>query len=188
MEQLELPRYGKWMQTFSGKRFYPLDPHIEDITVDDMIHAISLENRFGGHTVFPYSVGAHCYWVSTLVPDHLALPALVHDWAEAYLKDIPSPLKELFPGYYEAEERLERLIAQVVGVSYEDMQHPLVKQADRNILANERRDVMTRTDDVWHTIGDNQPYPNLFIHAWSWEWTKELLLHRYGELGGKYGA
>jgi len=38
-----------WMQTYTGKRFYPLDPKPELIYLRDIAHALALQCRFGGH-------------------------------------------------------------------------------------------------------------------------------------------
>lgn len=41
---------GEWMQTFTGRVFYPLDPRPEDIDPLDIAHALSMLCRYGGHT------------------------------------------------------------------------------------------------------------------------------------------
>ena len=48
-----------WIQTFTGKRMYPLDPKPEDICIEDIAHALSNICRFTGHTKKFYSVGEH---------------------------------------------------------------------------------------------------------------------------------
>lgn len=42
-------RVGNWLRTYTGKRFYPLDPRIEEIDIEDIAHALSMLCRFGGH-------------------------------------------------------------------------------------------------------------------------------------------
>ncbi|MFM2054827.1 MAG: putative protein yfdR, partial [Pseudomonadota bacterium] len=89
-------RVGDWMTTNSGKRVYPLDPDPADFDLGDI--AISLSNlcRFAGHTRIFHSVASHALLVSQLVaPLHpgLALAALHHDDAEAFISDIPRPVK-----------------------------------------------------------------------------------------------
>jgi hypothetical protein len=42
-------RNGDWIQTYSGKKFWPLDPRPEEIFVEDIVHALSVLCRYGGH-------------------------------------------------------------------------------------------------------------------------------------------
>lgn len=45
------PRYGDWVQTLTGHRFYVLDPYPEDILIEDISGSLSRVCRFGGHPV-----------------------------------------------------------------------------------------------------------------------------------------
>jgi len=91
---------GPWMETFTGKRFYPLDPRCEDISIFDIAHALSNICRFGGHCKHYYSVAQHCIVGSDWIfkdrqSDRLAMLFLIHDAAEAYIGDMVRPLKTL---------------------------------------------------------------------------------------------
>ena len=81
-------RIGDWMQTYTGERFWPLDPRIEDIHIRDISMALGKLCRYGGHTIFFYSVAEHSVLVSEYVPEEYALWGLLHDASEAYLSDI----------------------------------------------------------------------------------------------------
>lgn len=59
-------RAGDWMQTFTGRQFWPMDPRPEDLDILDIAHALSLLCRFGGHCQRFYSVAEHSVHVSTL--------------------------------------------------------------------------------------------------------------------------
>jgi len=85
-------RIGDWIETYTGKQFYPLDPYPEDIDVRDIAHALSNLCRFTGHCRAFYSVAEHSIYVSTHVPKTMALQALFHDAPEAYIADISGPL------------------------------------------------------------------------------------------------
>lgn len=148
-------RKGGWKQTYTGRAIWPLDPRPEDLDIRDIAHALSLQCRFAGHTRHHYSVGQHSLMVRDLVnwyAEAAELPAedmpaddewgsteltaLMHDASEAYLIDVPRPLKEHLPGYKEAEEAWEAALA----VRY-SLIHPmpkLVKWADNAALAIER--------------------------------------------------
>lgn len=82
-----------WIQTFTGQVFDPFKTEPETIKILDIGHALANTCRFGGHIKTFYSVAQHSVVVSNLVPKPLALWGLLHDAAEAYLGDIPRPIK-----------------------------------------------------------------------------------------------
>lgn len=89
-----MDRRGGWMQTYTGKAFYPLDPRPDEVCIDDIAHALSQIPRFGGHARRHYSVAQHSWHMSCLFGNPLlAYQALLHDAQEAYLGDIVQPLK-----------------------------------------------------------------------------------------------
>src|ERR1035437_5720974 len=55
--------------TFSGLRFWPLDPNPEKILIADIAHALAHQCRFGGHASKFYSVAEHSVHVSRLCWD-----------------------------------------------------------------------------------------------------------------------
>lgn len=81
------------MRTYSGRQFWPLCPHVEDVALEDIVHHLAGITRFGGAAPFRYSVADHSRLVSHLAPPELKLAALVHDFAEAYVGDQIRPLK-----------------------------------------------------------------------------------------------
>ena len=120
--------------TFSGLRFWPLDPDPAKILIEDIAHALGHLCRFGGHSSKFYSVAEHSVHVSQLcLPEH-ALWGLLHDASEAYLVDLPRPLKLLpeFAPYREAERRLQRVIAVRFGLQPD--QPASVAEADDTML------------------------------------------------------
>lgn len=133
-----------WILTYTGRQFWPLNPRIEDVCLEDIAHALSLLCRFTGHVHQFYSVAQHCVHASYLVPPRHALAALLHDASEAYLCDIARPVKQsdLFAPYREAERRLEEVIYERYGVDTIDLR--AVQAADEILLQTERRDLMPR--------------------------------------------
>jgi len=95
------PDRGGWIETHSANRFYIFDPTPEEVNFDDIAHSLSLINRYIGHTIFPVSVGQHVLFVADMArkyaPKHLAdryeTLGLVHDFEEAYIGDLTTPLK-----------------------------------------------------------------------------------------------
>lgn len=145
-----------WLQTWSGRRLDLLDPLPESINILDISHGLANECRFAGQCRSYYSVAQHSIIASQIVRNDLAMEALLHDAAEAYLKDIPTPLKALLPEYRVIEERLSRVIRKCFGLP-EDLA-PEIKAADLQLLATERRDLMTfRRDSDWPCLDGVQP-------------------------------
>lgn len=129
-----------WMLTFSGKQFDPIDPQPDMIDLIDIAHGLSHECRYAGQCRYFYSVAQHSVMVSQIVPLERALEGLLHDATEAYLKDIPRPLKALLPDYRSIEARVDAVIRDRFGLPAEMSME--VKDADLVLLATERRDLM----------------------------------------------
>ncbi len=130
------------IMTYTGKYFNFLKPCIDDISIEDIAHALSNTSRFGGHCKEFYSVAQHSVLVSNLVnnlvaPDpNLQWQALHHDDAEAYLGDVPTPLKQLLPDFKKIESDVERVISNKFHLNM--VLDPVVKIADLQALMLER--------------------------------------------------
>jgi uncharacterized protein len=119
------------IRTFSGIYINPTNPKPELITIEDIAHSLSMQPRFGGHLPVWYSVAQHCVGVAQHCKKD-KLQALLHDASEAYLMDIPSPIKCQISNYKEIECKLMECIALKFGFNW-----PLsdeVKEADRKML------------------------------------------------------
>ena len=99
--------------TYTGRQFFPLTPRQEDIDIEDIAHSLSRLCRFNGHCKSFYSVAEHSYRISYIVPPEFALWGLLHDAGEAYLSDLPRPIKHQIPEFIEIEERLLKDITKV---------------------------------------------------------------------------
>lgn len=159
-------RCGDWIQTFTGNQFWPLDPRPEDFELTDIAHALSLICRFGGHTIVHYSVAQHSLLVSRLVPARFALEGLLHDAAEAYLADVPRPIKHQpeMLAYRSAELVIEAALAVRFELEFKKDGWPReVKYADDLALAIEKRDVMAPEPAPWIDLPDPSQYPKLLL-------------------------
>ena len=148
-------RRGDWMQTATGRKFWPLDPRPEDVHLEDIAHALSMICRFGGHCRTFYSVAEHSVRVSLVAEASaravpfcandirlIALTGLLHDAAEAYIGDMIRPLKsqpELI-GFKVAEVAIEQAIRARFSLPAGKGRH--VRDADEVLLATEARDIM----------------------------------------------
>jgi len=152
-----LERRGDWTGTYSGIKFYPLDPRPEDICLSDISHALSNICRFNGHTKVFYSLAAHCFNVYRWLWDRghsvrVCLLGLLHDAAEAYICDIPRPLKQYLPGYKQIEERIMQAVYERFGIDPPaPEEEEIIKQADDYILSLEANMLMTDTSD-WNLV------------------------------------
>jgi len=142
-----MSRRGNWMQTSTGRPFWPLDPRPEDFDILDVAHALGNLCRFGGHCRSFYSVDQHSVIVANAILHHgrgtraLAFEGLLHDAAEAYIGDVIWPLKQEgeLQGYKAIERGVERALAIRFGLPLE--QSPIVKRFDLIALATEKRDL-----------------------------------------------
>lgn len=98
------------IRTFTGKVFDVINPTKEMIDIIDIAHSLSLQCRFCGHTSRHVSIAEHSLWVADHVPNELKLAALLHDASEAYLVDVPTPIKNMLPAYRVMEKKLMTLI------------------------------------------------------------------------------
>jgi hypothetical protein len=131
------PRNGDWMQMNSGLRYWPLDPRTGDFDINDIAHGLAYTCRWGGQSDKFYSVAEHSVLVSRYVDAQHRFPALMHDAAEAYIGDIPRPLKRILGGLYgHIEARTEEVIANTFGVPVQ--MHPQIKAIDNRITVDER--------------------------------------------------
>lgn len=113
---------GPWSQTASGQRFYPLNPQASAVNLDDIAHHLSFVNRYGGATIYPYSVAQHtllCVALArSLFPGNASLRrwAMLHDAPEYVLGDVVRPVKTLLSQYDVLEARLMDVIADRFGL------------------------------------------------------------------------
>lgn len=141
---------GPYITTFKGRKFYPFDPRFDDIDIDDICHALAQQCRFSGHTKEFYSVANHSVNVARFLETHnnsneCILSGLLHDASEAYLVDVPSPLKKLEQFY--AYRSLERTVQNAITAKFGILEaHISVKRADEILLATEARDLMGNPD------------------------------------------
>jgi hypothetical protein len=166
-----------WIQTYSGRHFDPTHPDTEQLCIEDIAHALSLLCRFNGHSREFYSVAEHSVRVSYIVPAEHALWGLLHDAGEAYLSDVPRPVKEWLPQFNEVEDRLLQVIVEHFGLSW-----PMpasVKVADDTMLVTEFRDLMATIPDGWEER--HPPHPDPVVPVPPHE-AKALFLARFREL------
>lgn len=131
--------------TASGKWFDVLNPQAALIDLADIACALSKLCRFGGHCNEFYSVAEHSIMVSRRVAQlggdtEAILWGLLHDASEAYVVDIPRPVKRHIPQYNAIEDAIQIEVARRFNLSWPMPE--VVHQADHDLLAFELRELM----------------------------------------------
>lgn len=126
------------IDTRTGGTITPLDPDPDAISLDDVAHALSNLTRFAGQGKGVYSVARHSVHVSREVEARGGSRsaqrwALLHDASEAYLADVPAPVKRGLPGYEHAERRLQAAVREAFGIALTDEEERLVDAADGDV-------------------------------------------------------
>lgn len=129
-----------YIQTYTGRQFFSLNPQADDVDIVDIAHALSNKCRFAGHCREFYSVAQHSVLVSRELPPEFALWGLMHDAGEAYFADIPKPIKAMNPIFKEIEDKILKVVAEKFGLVWPE---PIeIKAADNALLAAEARDLL----------------------------------------------
>lgn len=166
-----------FIQLYSGKPFHFLEPREEEVDIDDVAHTLSLLCRFGGHCKKFYSVAEHSVRCSWEVSDEFALEALLHDATEAYLVDMPRPIKYAMPQYKEFEDKIDIVVRKKFGLP--EKMSKEVHLIDNVLLATERRDLMKESEKPWNWLPDPLDYE---ITPWTPGIAQSEFINRYHEL------
>jgi predicted RNase H-like nuclease/5'-deoxynucleotidase YfbR-like HD superfamily hydrolase len=110
------------IMTYSRVLMDPLNARSDQILIEDIAHSLSLMTRANGHCRQFYSVAQHSINCalearSLGLSPRVQLACLLHDAAEAYISDIPRPVKRRLSGFAEIEENMQRVIFQKFGLS-----------------------------------------------------------------------
>jgi 5'-deoxynucleotidase YfbR-like HD superfamily hydrolase len=136
------------MITKSGKILNVLQPEINTIDIKDIAYALSNLCRFGGSCKMFYSVAQHSVYVANLLKlwgydIKMQLAGLLHDAAEGYVTDLPTPIKRLLPDYKALENVVQTAIFAKFNIAYEGANYyHLIKEADEHVNFAECTQVM----------------------------------------------
>jgi hypothetical protein len=162
----------------SGGHFDYAIPESSVYDVKDIALSLSHTARFSGQTDRPYYVAQHSVLVSKIVPPEHALAGLFHDGTEAFLCDVPKPLKNLLPDYVLLEKRAEADLCKRFGIKFP--LHPCVKEADNIAFVTERRDMQPGVP-LNERYAGIEPLPTHII-AWDSRTCYLNFLRRFEEL------
>ena len=173
------------IRLLSGAMFDYNRPHEGVVAIEDIASALSKVCRFAGHVNEFYSVAQHAVNASWIVPPEHAFTALMHDTAEAFTNDIPTPLKVAIPAFRELETIIESAMAERFGFEYP--LPPEVKLADLQMLALEKHSLK---DDhlpwaVLYGIEWLHLRKSVELTGWEPEYAEFRFLRRFEELSGQ---
>lgn len=173
-------RKGDWMLTFTGRVYWPVDPRASEVNIEDIAHSLAYQCRYGGHCLEYYSVAEHSVMVSRLLPPELRLVGLLHDATEAYVSDVPRPLKPFLSDYRAIEALNWRVIAEAFGLS--DVLPPEVEDLDRRICLTEMNQIMPRSP---LPLGIDGPQPFFSLPLWKPRVAELVFLQEFDRLWAK---
>jgi len=141
------------MLTYTGLDFDPATYTKDMFDEEDIAHALSLNNRYNGHTAYAYSVGQHSNNIAKVLYDYncndeTVMYGLMHDASEAYLSDVPTPMKIKLPIYTEWEKKIMDEILAGIGENIsitrpnawlKEIDFDFVHKVDRSMVPYEMR-------------------------------------------------
>lgn len=160
------------LETVTGQLIDIANPDPATINIEDIAWSLSRISRFCGHTVtaIPYNVGQHSLFVATEIESmfsesdvkskrrRIALLGLLHDAAEAYTGDLPSPIKhlpELRPIIVGIEHNLMRAVLESLRLQPPtEEEEIIIKTADRIAQKIEAHAFMQSRGKHWEGLPD----------------------------------
>lgn len=167
-----------WIQTYTGKMFFPLHIDFNSICMEDIAHALSMQCRFTGHCVEFYSVAQHSVLTSYLCDEDKRLEALLHDASEAYIADISSPIKRMpqLAGYTNLENCIQGAIYQKFGITGKSKN---VRKADIIMLGIEATSLLAYISPQWKFTIEPPPFKVIPLSP---KEAEKLFMDRYIEI------
>jgi 5'-deoxynucleotidase YfbR-like HD superfamily hydrolase len=131
------------ISTIGGKQISYLNPQPEQISITDIARGLSNVCRFTGQISQFYSVAEHSCHIYDIVRKKenyvydMGYIALLHDASEAYMSDLPSPLKNICPHYMSIESKIMAVILEKYGLYSEAHRNGFIKRIDMQMLRTE---------------------------------------------------
>jgi hypothetical protein len=158
---------NSWINTASGKKFFPLAPSIDLFDIQDQAHALSHIARYNGQSNVFWSVAAHAMLVSEVcrmracehgdrIAALAALWGIVHDNAEAYIGDICYPLKQMpqFDFFRELDAKYDRLLCQWLNIDPDSIEfntaRAIVEDFDKEVCTYEAPNIFEIVHPDWY--------------------------------------
>ncbi len=191
-------RLGAWSQSYSGERYWIMDPRPDEVHLVDIVMGLVNAARYRGQTMYFYSVLQHSVLVSQAV-EKLALErgwshkktriaafqGLMHDASEAFLGDVARPLKRMraMREYCRVEALWETAIFERFDVKPEIDTSAIVHEVDHRIVIDEIYALMA-DPNMWPDSGRylNMEPVGVVVEQLTREETINRFYKRYEEL------
>lgn len=163
--------------TYTNKKFHFNNPSANEVCIADIAQALSMNCRYSGHVKEFYSVAEHSVLIADLVykltgDKYQAFDALMHDASEAYLTDVPRPIKPHLQGYMEIEAKAEAVIQQAFGCR---PMNDLIRKLDTHICGTEAKQLFLVVPE-W--CDDYEPV-DIEVKCWAPERARAEFLVRF---------
>jgi 5'-deoxynucleotidase YfbR-like HD superfamily hydrolase len=153
----DISTYGKHEKAlFTGRSIDFDNIDATDISIMDIAKGLGATIRWNGHTPRPITVARHSLWVAEKarkigMNTPTQMFALLHDAHEAYLGDMGTMLKDMFPEVREMEAKIDNLIfTKYIGESFKSstrINFSGVKVIDRQALRMEWENEFLGSED-----------------------------------------
>ena len=177
---------GAAIETFTGRLVDITCIKSSDINCLDIAHSLSQQCRFGGHSSEFMSVAEHSVNVMRYLQERfhndrvLWLAGLLHDASEAYLVDVPRPVKHVLAEYASLERDVQTAIHERFGITVDTIAHDLIKEADNAVLKSEAESLMPSQGAKWGM--ESIPESGLWIACLPPKEAETLFLKAFVEL------
>ena len=172
---------AKFIETYTGRAFYPLEPDPASISIIDIAHGLSLQCRYGGQISDFYSVAEHSVLLAMYTESVLkgtvldCLQILMHDAPESYMIDIPRPVKQYMPDYRKWDHGIDECIRS--WLSIDGFKRPEFQdEIDGRIILDERAQLKSDSGLEWGIKGEPL---GIEIPKWSPKEAEYRFLVRY---------
>ncbi len=135
---------NEWFETYTGLQFQPFAPKPEQISLMDIAHSLSNICRYNGHCKHFFSVAQHSLNCAEFAKNNgydkrMQLWSLFHDAAEAYISDLPGPIKRHMPEFNKLEENIQRVIYEALKIPSPDSEKHewIINRIDQIMLITE---------------------------------------------------
>jgi len=143
-----------WISTFSGKQFDVFNPRVEDVDIEDIAMGLANTCRFRGFVKRWYSVAEHSILMYDLLPQDLRIYGLLHDAAEAYMGDLPKPIKRGLPLIDDIETGILRCVAQKFGLQLNPFFDGRLKRMDWELCVREAEILLPNKTVGWADVAE----------------------------------